>query len=254
MSAAIITGASSGIGRDLALELARRGYDVAVCARRLSRLETLKDEIEALGRECLALEMDVTDWQSVQNAVGDLGREWQTPLELAVANAGVSHRMTMRKIDRDDAISMMRTNVEGVINLYAAVVPAMIERGAGHFAAISSISSFRGIPGLAVYSATKAAVRALMESTRVELNGTGVTAGVINPGFIRTEMTADTPMKMPFLMDADEAARRIADALEQRRAELNFPWQMTLFMRILRVVPRSVYEKMTGGFVRRRPE
>lgn len=251
MARVLITGGSSGIGRELALELARRGHDVAVGARRIDKLEELIGEIEELGVRAIALEMDVRNPVSVDSGVAHVVSEWGG-VDIAVANAGISIRMSMRGIAIDDAVAMSRTNFEGVLNLYAATVPSMIDRADGQFVAVSSISSFRGIPGLAVYSATKAAVRALVEAARVELIDTGVSVTTINPGFVESEMTSDSPMKMPFLMKTGPAVTRIADAIEARKRELNFPWQMTLFMRALRVIPIGLYDRLTAPFAGKR--
>lgn len=251
MGRVLITGASSGIGRALALELARRGHDIAAGARRTDRLQELAGEIESLGRRALPLEMDVQDPTTVEAAVTAVTDAWGG-VDIAIANAGISIRSTMRRLELDDARAMSRTNFEGVLNLYVATVPAMIERGSGHFVAISSISSFRGIPGLAVYSATKAAVRALMEAARVELASTGVRVTTVNPGFVETEMTNDSPMPMPFLVRAEPAARTIADAIESGKKELNFPLPMTLFMRLVRMLPIGLYDRLTAPFTRKR--
>lgn len=243
----LITGASSGIGRALALELARRGFRVAAASRRTELLERLVDEIGVRNGEAIAVEMDVTDPESVERGVAET-RDRLGKIDLVVANAGVSVPMTVRKMEGDEARIIARTNFEGLLNLYAATVPRMVEDKEGHFVGISSVSSFRGVPGMAVYSATKAAVRAFLEAARVELTGTGVDVTIINPGFVRTEMTDGARFRMPFIMSAEKASGIIAGAIERRRAELSFPLPMVLMMRLMRLMPIPLFDRLTRPF------
>jgi short-subunit dehydrogenase len=248
---AILTGGSSGIGAALAKELVHRGYRVGLFARRKELLEQQVSSLCAGGGEALALPGDVTDEAAVRGAVARVTEAWG-PLDLAIANAGIGIPTPAKKFVVADAVAVLRTNLEGTFNLFGAVMPAMVDRNEGHFVGIGSISSFRGVPGGSVYSASKAAMRAFLEASRVELRSTNVDVTIVNPGFIATPMTEKNRFRMPFLMEADEAAARIADGIEERRKELNFPLPMVMLMRLMRVLPIALYDRVTTGFGKRR--
>ena len=242
MRTALITGASSGIGKELALELSRRDFRVALMARRREPLDELAAHIALRGGEADVLVADVTDPDAVTRCVGDLIAK-RGQIDLAIANAGIGQSGPIAKLDPEHARATLRTNVEGTLNLMTAVLPSMIERRSGHIVGIASLAGFRGLPGSAIYSASKAAMRAILEGARVELAPKGILVTTVNPGFIRTPMTASNQFRMPFLMDADEAARRIADAIESRKKEFNFPLPMSLFVRIGRLLPNALWDR-----------
>ncbi len=249
MKTALITGASSGIGRELALELSRRGWRVALLARRREALEELARTIAAAGGDADVLAGDVTDAAATAAAVRALLAR-RGSIELAVANAGIGQSGPVAKIDPALGAATFRTNIEGTLNLLAAVLPSMLERGSGHVVGIASLAGFRGLPGSAVYSASKAAMRSLLEGARVELAPKGILVTTINPGFIRTAMTEANRFRMPFLMDADQAARRIADAIEARKKEYSFPLPMALFVRVARFLPNAVWDRASMPYAK----
>ncbi|HVR43270.1 MAG TPA: SDR family oxidoreductase, partial [Thermoanaerobaculia bacterium] len=197
---AIITGASSGIGRELAIELARRGWRTALTARNAEALEQTAAAVRSAGGEALVVPGDVTRPEDLERAVRTALEAWGG-IDLAVANAGQGFPTPVAHLDLPAATALMRTNFEGTLNLLAAVVPHMIERRSGQFVGIASLAGWRGLPGTGVYSASKAAMQALLEAARVELAPHGVAVTKINPGFIRTAMTAKNRFPMPFLMD-----------------------------------------------------
>lgn len=251
MKNAILTGASSGIGADLAKELVRRDFRIGLVARRQEVLEERVRELEGIGGTALALPADVTDPEAVNQVVERVRSEWG-PIDLAIANAGIGIPTPAKRFDTSDAISVMRTNVEGTLTLFGATIPEMVERGEGHFVGVASISSFRGVPGGSAYSASKAAMRAFLEAARVELRHTGVKLTIVNPGFIETPMTEKNEFRMPFLMKCDKAARVIADGIERQVPELNFPLPMVMVMRLMRILPIAVFDRLTGGFGKRK--
>lgn len=240
---AIITGASSGIGHALAHELARRGWKLALLARRGDLLSDLANELHADGVVC-----DVTDKTAVRGAVQKLGGTF----DLAVANAGVSIPGHATKFKLDEAEQVMRVNYLGMLYLFDAVIPAMVERKRGRFAGVASIAGLRGIPAAGPYSASKAAMQAFLEAARVELKPYGVGVTIVNPGFIATPMTAKHRFRMPFLMGPEKAARIIADGLENGKRVVEFPWQMSRIMRLARLLPDAVYDAVTAGAARRK--
>jgi short-subunit dehydrogenase len=249
MRTALITGASSGIGSALAVELSRRGWRVGLLARRREALEALRERIAEGGGEADVLTADVSDPDAVSRAVAELIALRGT-IDLAVANAGISQSGPVAKIDPEQARAIFRTNVEGTMNLIAAVLPSMLERGSGHIVGIASLAGFRGLPGSAFYSASKAAMRALLEGARVELAPKGILVTTINPGFIRTPMTEANRFRMPFLMESEEAARRIADAIDGRKKEVDFPPPMSFFVLLARLLPNAVWDRASLPYAR----
>ncbi len=244
MQRAIITGASSGIGAALARELTRCGWAVALLARRAELLRDLAAELP----NSVAVACDVTDRDSVQRAVREAGGTF----DLAVANAGVGVPSHATKFNIADAEQMVRVNILGMMYLFDAVVPAMIERRGGHFAGVASIAGLRGLPTSSVYSATKAAMQSFLEASRVELAPYDVAVTIVNPGFIETPMTEKNKFKMPFLMKADEAARIIADGLERRARVVEFPRPMSLLMRMTRLIPDAIYDRAVTPYGKRK--
>jgi NADP-dependent 3-hydroxy acid dehydrogenase YdfG len=248
---AIITGASSGIGAALAHELARRGWTVALLARRADLLDAL---VRELPTKSIALPCDVTDAVAVREAVKQGEEALGGPFDLAVANAGIGLPSHAAKFILADAELMMRVNVLGMFNLFDAVIPSMIERRSGRFAGVASLAGLRGLPATSVYSATKAAMQAFLEASRIDLLQYGVGVTTINPGFIETSMTEKNRFKMPFLMKVDHAARVIADGLERGKRVIEFPRPMSLLMRFSRLLPDVVWDRVTSPYARRKIE
>jgi short-subunit dehydrogenase len=249
---AILTGASSGIGLFLARELARRGYDLALLARRGELLEETARELSVEGRRAVAIACDVVDGEAVREAVRRAERELGGPFDLAIANAGVSIPSHASRFSIADAETVIRVNVLGVMYLYDAVIPGMIERKRGRFVGVASVAGLRGLPTSGPYSASKAAVQAFLEAARIELVPYGVGVTVVNPGFVETQMTEKNRFHMPFLMKADAAARVIADGIERGQRVVEFPRRMSLVMRITRLIPDAIYERMMVPYARRK--
>lgn len=221
---AVITGASSGIGWELARQLARDGYKLGLLARRAPELEKLAVEIRAAGGTAEFESADVTDRAATVSAIHRLA-ERLGPVDLMVANAGIGGESFVDPMNVEDTELMFRVNMFGVVYAIEAVLPEMIKRGSGHLAAVSSLASYKGFPGQQAYCASKAAVRIYMEGLRIQLRYRGIAVTTICPGFIRTPLTASHKFTMPFLLDADDAARRVARALRRRKKVFNFPWQ-----------------------------
>jgi short-subunit dehydrogenase len=235
---AIITGASSGIGAEMAREFARRQYEVVLLARRANLLDQLAKELP----HATAIACDVTNSAAVHDAVARSG-----PFDVAVANAGVGVTAWAAK-SVADAEQMMRVNYFGMLHLFEAVIPSMIERRAGHFAGIASIAGLRGLPTSAGYSASKAAMQTFLEAARVELAQFGIRITTVNPGYIVTAMTEKNKFKMPFLMKADRAARIIVDGIERGARVVEFPFPVSMAMRFARVVPAWMFDRVIGGY------
>src|SRR5258708_2482315 len=214
MQRAIITGASSGIGAEMAREFSRRGYEVVLLARRADLLDQLAKQLP----HATAIARDVTDSAAVHDAVARSGR-----FDVGIANAGVGVTAWAAK-SVAEAEMMMRVNYFGMLYLFDAVIPSMMERRSGHFAGVASIAGLRGLPSSAGYSASKAAMQAFLEAARVELRSFGIRITTVNPGFIVTAMTAKNKFKMPFLMKAHRAAKIIVDGIERGARVVEFPF------------------------------
>ncbi|HEX6184730.1 MAG TPA: SDR family NAD(P)-dependent oxidoreductase [Pyrinomonadaceae bacterium] len=240
-----ITGASSGIGRALALELGKRGARLALAARRAEELLKVADEVGRAGGEALALPADVRDPEALKAAAESVRERWGK-IDVLVANAGMSTTTAGTNLNASEAGDVISVNVIGVVNSVAAVLPAMIERGSGHLVAISSLASYRGMPKSGAYSASKAAVSTFFESLRVDLSRSGVDVTVIHPGFIRTPMTANRKKKLPFLLEVDDAACRIIRAVERRARTYAFPWQLASLVRIIKHIPGRLYDRIAS--------
>jgi short-subunit dehydrogenase len=239
---AVVTGASSGIGRELARQLAARGAKVGVVARRAELLQELVAEIRAAGGTVEAATADVSDRTAVLAAVGELKAKLG-PVDLMIANAGVSAPTGADPVNVPGVELMTKVNFLGVVYAFESVLPAMLARKSGHLVAVSSLAAYKGLPGAAGYCATKAAVNTYCESLRIELGDRGVAVTCVCPGFIHTPMTADQTHPMPFLMDADRAAGRILNALRRRPKVYNFPWLMYRLMKVTRWLPDFVIRR-----------
>ncbi|HJZ94458.1 MAG TPA: SDR family NAD(P)-dependent oxidoreductase [Gemmataceae bacterium] len=235
-TAAVVTGASSGIGAALARRLAAAGCPVGLIARRRDRLAALADEIRAAGGTAAVAMADVGDRSQVREAFAALGEELG-PVDLLVANAGVGAPTTLDPVNTADVEEMFRVNVFGVVYAIEAVLPEMLRRRQGHIAAVSSLAGFLGLPGESGYCASKAAVNTYLDGLRIHLRGRGIRVTTLCPGFVRTPMTAANDFHMPWLLDTDEAARRMIRALSRGRAVYRFPWPMSLLVRLAGWLP-----------------
>ncbi len=233
---AVVTGASSGIGWALAKALAAEACKVGLVARRREQLEALASDIRQAGGTVAVAPADVGDRQQILAAV-DQVRSQLGPIDVLVANAGVGMPTLLDPMNIADMEAMVRINFNGVLYAADAVLPEMLRRRKGHIAAVSSLAAYKGLPGEGVYCATKAAVNAFMEGLRIHLRDRGIAVTTICPGFVKTPMTAVNDFKMPFLLDADTAARRMLRALHRGRKVYNFPWQTTIFMKLMRWLP-----------------
>lgn len=249
---AVLTGASSGIGLDLARELARRGYGLALLARRAELLEATARELSAIGVRAVPIACDVADAAAVRDAVRRGEEALGGPFDLAIANAGVSIPNHATRFDIGDAEQVIRVNVLGVMYLYDAVIPGMIERRSGRFVGVASVAGLRGLPTSGPYSASKAAVQAFLEAARIELVPYDVGVTIVNPGFVATDMTVKNRFHMPFLLQSPKAARIIADGIERGKRVVEFPRRMSLLMRVTRLIPDALYEKLMVPVARRK--
>jgi short-subunit dehydrogenase len=237
-----ITGASSGIGEALARFYASRGAALGLFARRADELARIARSLAPA--HVLTYAGDVRDAPALAEAAKQFVANAGVP-DVVIANAGVSTGTVTGQVDDLSAFGrVFDTNVLGIVNTFTPFIGAMRDRRDGALVGIASIAGFRGLPGSSAYSASKAAAIAYLESLRVELRGSGVTVVTVCPGYIATPMTAGNPYPMPFLMQPDVAARKIARAIAHRKRFYVLPWPMALAGRVLRVLPRPLYDRV----------
>ncbi|MEL7059638.1 MAG: SDR family NAD(P)-dependent oxidoreductase [Acidobacteriota bacterium] len=237
-SVVLISGASSGLGEFLAREFVARGARVGLLARRADRLEALAAD---LG-ECAAWQVaDVTDREGFSEALDRLA-DTLGGCDVIVANAGYGRPEAPHKFKPGTATAMYDTNVFGMLHMIDWAMPRFVARRSGHIVGIASLASYVGMPNSPSYCGSKAAMRVHLQSLRVSLHRYGIAVTTISPGFVESELTARNKAPMPFMWKTDRAARRMADAIEQRRGELVFPWQTGGLIRVLARVPVPITE------------
>jgi len=235
----VISGASSGLGLALAHHYLEQGAMVAVMAR---RADCLQDLSKQFPQQVYCYPLDVRDSAAVQAAAQSFIARAGVP-DIVIANAGISiGTLTEYADDIDVFQQVMDINMLGVMKTFQPFLAPMREAGQGLLVGIASVAGFRGLPGAGAYSASKAALISYMESLRVELRGSGVRAVTICPGYIKTPMTANNPYPMPFILSADEAARRIARAIASGKSFAVVPWQMGFVGRVLKLLPNWLYD------------
>ncbi|HET8719042.1 MAG TPA: SDR family oxidoreductase [Nocardioidaceae bacterium] len=244
----VITGASSGLGAEMARQFAARGYDLGLCARRTDRLEQLREELVAAhpGIRVAVEPLDVTDDAAVFRVFGrlaaDLGR-----IDRVVVNAGLGKGAPLGTGRHDANRQTAVTNVLGALAQAEAALEVFREQQHGHLVLVSSMSAMRGMPKAGtVYAATKAAVAHLGEGLRAELMDTDITVSVIYPGYIRSEMN-ERVRNAPFIVSTEKGVRAMVEAIEARRAKAYVPaWPWRPLGLALRLLPLSVVRRLMG--------
>jgi short-subunit dehydrogenase len=238
---ALVTGASSGLGRGLALWLAKRGVRVFASGRRLDMLTSLADEAKAAGATVEPVEMDVARTDETLARIRQLDTECNG-LDLVVANAGVGGVTHAKQLAWERVEQIIDVNVTGAAATLCAVLPRMVERNRGHVVGIASLAAWRGLGGHCAYSASKSFLSTFMESLRVDLKDTPVRVTCIYPGFVKSEMTAKNKFPMPFLLETEDAADRMGRAILRGDAEFSFPWQLSGAMRLVKTLPNPLFD------------
>jgi len=240
-----ITGASSGIGRALALRMARGGWTVGATARRAEALETLAAEAKGLSGRIVPVPCDVTDREAVARALADLERE-TGPVHLAVLNAGIYEPDQAETLDPEAFARTVDLNLTGTVGCIATLMPGWIERRRGHLVVVSSVAGYSGLPRSLSYGATKAALINFCEGLKFDFDRLGLAVQVVCPGFVRTPATDRNDFKMPALMEVEDAAEAIYRGLDPRRFEITFPKRFTYVLKFLRCLPHPLYFRIVG--------
>lgn len=242
-----VTGASTGIGRELALKLASGGTRVAVSARSADKLA----ELQRLDDRITPVPLDVTSAADVMAAHERIQRDFG-PIDLAVLNAGIWHPLDATRYDPAKALESMAVNYGGIVNALGPLIPAMTARRQGHIALVASVAGYRGLPQASAYAPSKAAVISLAEVLRLELTPHGIKVQLINPGFVETPMTSVNDFPMPYIIKPGDAADRIMRGLNRDRFEIAFPWQLVAMMKALRLLPYAAFLPIARSFLPRR--
>jgi len=237
----LITGASSGIGKGVALEIAARGAHLGLLARREELLNQIVGEARAKGVKAVAVAADVRDVKALRDAADAVRRELG-PIDILIANAGIGTADHAMRLTPEHAANVIGINVLGAVNSVAAVLPEMVERRQGRLVAISSLAAYRGLAKSAAYCASKAALSSYFESLRIDLRDSGVGVTIIHPGFIKTDLTAGREAKMPYLMELDDGVRKIVSAIEREKKSYAFPWQLATIVRAGLIMPAGMYD------------
>jgi short-subunit dehydrogenase len=238
-----LTGASSGLGEALARHYAAAGATVGLVARRADLLARLQ---AALASPSEAYPCDVRDLSAMREAAAHFTARHGVP-DIVIANAGISYG-TLTEIAEDAATfrEIMDVNVAGLVHTFHPFLDAMRDRRGGALVGIASVAGLRGIPGAGAYSASKAAAIRYLESLRIELRGSGVRVTTICPGYVATPMTERNPYSMPFILDADDAARRCARVIAAGRGYAIVPWQMAIVGRLMGWIPDGLYDALAS--------
>jgi NADP-dependent 3-hydroxy acid dehydrogenase YdfG len=242
-----VTGASSGIGREVAAQLAQAGWTVAVTARRRDALDRLADSYPG---QIIVAPLDITDAAAVLACVATIEAASGRQVVRAVLNAGTYLRDTAVDFDAKRFKAQLDVNLLGTANCLAALLPRLLAAGRGQIGVVASLAGLSGLPGAVTYSATKAGLLAMCQSLKFDLDKAGVGISVILPGFVKTPLTEKNEFPMPFLMEVKPAAQAIRAGLDAGRFLIAFPGRLAWPLRFLRILPAPVYFALMSRFTK----
>ncbi len=246
---ALVTGASSGIGRSLAKRLARRDVHIFVAARRVELLEALRDELAREGFTATVVPLDVSDTEATVVTLREIDREH--PLDLVIANAGVGANHDVAPYAWEAIRDALHTNICGAAATLTAVLPQMVARGRGHLVGIGSLASFGPLPLSAAYCTPKAGLFMLLECLRLDMVDKGITVTNVQVGFVATPMLAGVTHPTPGLLSVEEASEKIVRGLFAGREDIVFPGALAFAAwaggKLPRFVQKSIARKTAGS-------
>jgi short-subunit dehydrogenase len=243
----VITGASSGLGRALSLWFARRGSRVYAAARREEQLTSLQAEAAGGPGAVVPVRLDVTETDGVVAKLRALDDATPGGIDLVVANAGIGGKLNGARTEWAEIDRMLRVNVLGATATLTALAPRMADRKRGHLVGVASLAAWIVVPRFGTYGASKSYLQAFCEGLHMDLAPAGVRVTCINPGFVKSEMTAGNAFSMPFLLETDDAADRMGRAILRGDALFAFPWQTAWLTRIGSFLPSGLISKAMGA-------
>jgi hypothetical protein len=246
-SVTVVTGASGGIGRSLAMALARRGEAVVLIARRKSLLDEAVDEITKAGGRALAIACDVTDRNGVRAAVAEI-EQYFGPIGRVIANAGGGKRAAGSTLSAEAIDATMRLNYMGTVHIVEAALPYMLARGQGHLVFVSSLAALLGLPGAAGYSAAKAAVARLGESLQIDLASQGIDVTLLYPGFVDK---GNKKKRKPLSMSLSRMTELTVRAILARRRCYIYPLSLRMALGLVRCLPAGLRVALLGRFAKK---
>lgn len=242
----LITGASSGMGRELAVQLAGQQNRLILIARRQELLNELVETLPSATEKHLIFQGDVAEHEDVKSICESLLRD-NIHVDVLLLNAGRGGGFDVSDIDLESFHQQMDVNFWGMVYFVKYLVPGMIERRRGILAMNGSLAGYRGVPNAAPYSASKGALINFIDSLRIDLYKYHIQCTLISPGFVKTPLTDLNEFYMPFMLSVEKAARIIIRGLEHGRAEIHFPWRLSLVAKLGRLMPAKWYARMMQG-------
>ncbi len=241
----LLTGASSGIGFELAKVLAAEKCKLALLNRRTDITEKLAEELTNSECEVISINCDVTKQNQVQAAIDQVINKFGK-IDIAILNSGISGRSSINKFSPESAKQIFDVNVFGIFNCVKAILPIYIKQESGMIVGVSSLAEVRGFPKSGVYCASKAAASIFLESIRVELKKYNIKVLTVKPGFVKTPMTDKNEFKMPFLINAHKAAKIILQGIKKEKRIIHFPFPIVFSTKLLRILPNSIFDFLAG--------
>ena len=236
----LITGASSGIGLELARQLASLNCKLVLAARREPTLKEIEKELRQINKDIVSVKCDVTNQEEIKNTIQTAINTFKK-IDIAILNAGINIKSTNNELDSKALGKILDVNIIGMSYFFEELLPVFKSRG-GMFVGVSSLADGRGFPLSGFYCASKAAVTLFLESQRIELKPFNIKVLTVKPGFVKTPMTDKNKFKMPFLMNVEKAAKIILKGIEKEKSIIQFPWQTVLGAKILRFLPNPLFD------------
>lgn len=237
----IITGASSGIGYQLAKDFAKEGANLALLARRKNILDDFTEELKSFPSKIITAHCDVTSKESVKTALDFVKKEFDS-IDIFIYSSGTSYRMSVEEFDSNRIEETINVNLMGMIYFLNEIIPDYIQRQSGCIVGISSLSEVRGFPRSAAYASSKAAVSTFLESIRIELKRYQVKVITIKPGFVRTPMTEKNEFHMPFFMEIEKASKIILNGIQKEKSIIQFPLPTVIGTKLLKFLPDKIFD------------
>jgi short-subunit dehydrogenase len=240
-----ITGASSGIGKEISILLSKEKCSLALLARRTELLNQLSEQLRDSPAKVKTYTCDVTDKNTVEITINKV-KEHFGHIDIAILNSGVGYKASAENINAEKAKDVFDVNLFGIINCLEFLVPDFIKAKGGMIAGVTSLADSRGWPGSGFYCASKAATSKVLESLRIGLQKYNIKVITIKPGFVKTEMTAKNKFMMPFIIEADKAARIIVNGIKKEKKIIQFPLPTVFGLKLTRIVPDSLIDYLAA--------